>query len=187
MRTRTRLLALSAAALCLLGGSICSAAQQGADESPLRTLHPQLLEAHTVFLWAGPFATALREHFEKELEIWDRLDCTESREEADVVVILEADYDFVVVPLGDESCDDEVDPSASEPELRKKDPLCGRPEVTELATAAFRVTILVEGGEDLWKDEVAIESDLKAARILVHRLRATMEAAEEEVEPATGL
>lgn len=186
MKTTTPWSAVLATALCLLGSSTCSAAQRGTDESNPRTLEPQLLEVHTLFLWATPFAAELRERLEEELDIWGRLDYAEFREEADVVVFLDADYDFVTRPLGDDPCEDEVDPNAPEPELRKKDPLCGRPEVTELAMAAFRIRIFVEGGEDLWKDEVVLDSEKKAAKILVSRLRATIEAAQAEAEAEAG-
>lgn len=160
-----RLPALAIAALGLLAQSASFLVPAGATERAASAVPRQLVAARTVFLMASPFS-ALKEHFEEELEQWGRLRLVEFPTEADVVVSLGTTRGFVRLPVGDE-CADAGD-----------DPLCDRPLATTAVFDAFRVEIFVQGGETLWEDEVAVEHDDRAAKILVERLRTRIESAE---------
>lgn len=153
------------AAISLLACTALAAAQPTAEPT-LPPLAPELLEARTVCVMPSTFAKP-DSRFKRELKKWGRFELVMFPDEADLLMVLDAEYDFIRKLVDSE-----------EPE--EGNPLEGRAIGTARVLDKLYLRVFVQGGEDLWKAEVEVGDEDEAGKILVDQLRARLEAEEAE-------
>ena len=152
-----------AISLLALGAAAPALAEEEPTSEPLPT---ELVEARKICLMdAAVMDTGLKERFRSELDDWERFEIVMFPDEADILMALSARSDFTSRPV-----EDDCDPD---------DPLCERAEGTAQVFERLYLKVFVQGGDELWADEEQVGDDDGAAKLLVERLRARMEIAEE--------
>ncbi len=134
-----------------------------AEEADDQPLPAELMEARTVCIMDMAVMDAdLKARFRSELEDWERFEIVMFPDEADVMMSLSARSDFTSRPIEEEECDPE-------------DPLCDRATGTAQVFEKLYLKVFVQGGDELWVDEEAVDEGDTAAKMLVERLRGRME------------
>ena len=142
-----------------------AAAQEEAQEA----LSPELVEATKVAILDTTMDFALSSAFNLAMEDWGRFEIVLFPEDADVCMALSTRPDYTQM---------EVDGSGEE-ELEADDDLGTRAYGTERIIDMLYFKVFVQGGDDLWRDEVDVSESEESVQQLIDHLRERLEAAED--------
>jgi hypothetical protein len=146
-----------------------AAAQERAQEEVQEALSPELVEATKVAILDTTMDFALSSRFNRALEDWGRFEIVLFPEDADVCMALSTRPDYTQM---------EVDGNDEE-ELEVDDDLGRRAYGTERIIDMLYFKVFVQGGDDLWRDEVDVSESEESVQQLIDHLRERLEAAED--------
>lgn len=141
------------------------AATQADSEEPLS---PELIEATKVAILDTTMDFALSSAFKNAMEDWGRFEIVLFPEDADVCIALSTRPDYTQM---------EVDGSA-ENEMETDDDIGQRAVGTMRIVDKLYFKVFVQGGDELWRDEVDVSENDESVQQLIDNLRERLEATE---------